>query len=177
MRIRKAWPELHGLLEILQCLVKPALFAVECPQIPIRLGGEGRTRQLGELLFCRTKISRTRICRTQRELERDQIRPQVSRLFVAFHRKLEIALLCEGFSLIEMSSERIGRDLQCTINRSDGFVGLLCSNVEYRQVYETFREIRRQRRDLLQKLFRFVELSLIEVNRRNVRVRGVDVRF
>src|SRR5579885_3125447 len=103
--------DLHCVFEMLDRLIEPALFAVECSKIAIGLGSKRSIRQFGKLLFCRSAIARASVRGAKSKLERNKVRPQIHRLFMALHRKFEITLLGECFTLVEMCCKRIGRYL------------------------------------------------------------------
>src|SRR4051794_17823545 len=101
----------------------------------------------------------------------------MNRLFVTFQRLFKVGLLSESFTFIEMSRERLGIQLQRAIESGKGLIRLLSPNIEDREIDEALCKIRRECGDLLQHLLAFDEISLIEIDRRNVRISRINVRF
>src|SRR5882762_61817 len=96
---------------------------------------------------------------------------------VTFERCFVLALLSQCLAFIEMCGKGIRSDLQSSINGGKRLIGFLFPNVEDAEIDETLREVRRERSDLQQHLLALLELSLIQVNRSQIRIRRVDVRL
>ena len=99
----------------------------------------------------------------------------MDRLFIAFERRLEVAPQRQHLALVVMSRKRARIELQCPIDGGERFIGLLPPNVQHGEIDESFSERRGERSHLEQHLLALVELSLIKINRGEIRIRRMNV--
>src|SRR5947199_2094058 len=74
-----------------------------------------------------------------------------------------------------MSRKRARIELQCPIDGGERFIGLLPPNVQHGEIDESFSERRGERSHLEKHLLALVELSLIKINRGEIRIRRMNV--
>src|SRR5262245_50709053 len=175
VNFRKKVSQARGLLKLLESLIRLTRVAVQQPEIPIRLCRKRSVRELIEYLFSRYGISGTCVGTSQRQLECVKIGPNVDRFFIAFERRLEVPHQSQYLAFVVMSRKRARIELQCPIDRGERLSGLLPPDVQHGEIDEPFSERWGERSHLEQHLLALVELSLIKINRGEIRIRRMNV--